>query len=121
MPGSKPEPSQFHHTNDVIAAASFNDAGLVPVIAVDDVDGTVLMMAWMNEDTLTETLASKTMVYWSRSRGQRWRKGDTSGHTQKVVSVAVDCDGDTLLFRVVQHGSACHTGERSCFFRELTL
>ncbi len=90
-------------------------------IAVDADDGTVLMMAWMNAETLAETLSTRQMVYWSRSRNQRWRKGETSGHTQLVVSAAIDCDGDALLFQVRQTGAACHTGERSCFYRELRL
>lgn len=104
-----------------IAAVRFNADGLVPAIVQDAADGTVLMMAWMNADTLSETLTRARMVYWSRSRAERWEKGATSGHVQDVVSAAVDCDGDTLLFRVRQHGAACHTGSRDCFFTPLTV
>ena len=95
---------------------AFNADGLVPVIAQEDSTGTVLMLAWMNKETLDETLRSGRMVYWSRSRAERWAKGDTSGDVQTVVSAAYDCDADALLFRVEQAGrGACHTGARSCF------
>lgn len=100
-------------------ALQFNEQGLICAVVVDDDNGDVLMVAWMTADTLTETLETGRMVYWSRSRQERWRKGDTSGDVQHVRSAAVDCDGDTLLFRVQQVGAACHTGERSCFFRPL--
>ena len=91
----------------------------MPAIA-QDVDGTVLMMAWMNADTLRMTFDEGRMVYWSRSRQEVWRKGDTSGDVQEVREAYYDCDGDVLLFKVVQHGrGACHTGARSCFFRAL--
>ena len=100
----------------VSSEISYNADGLVPVIAQEDGTGTVLMLAWMNKDTLEETLRSGRMVYWSRSRSERWAKGDTSGDVQTVVSAAYDCDADALLFRVVQAGrGACHTGARSCF------
>jgi len=96
----------------------FNDDGLVPAVAQDAASGQVLMLAWMNHGTLQETLETGRMVYWSRSRNERWAKGDTSGDVQRVVSAAYDCDGDTLLFRVEQVGAgACHTGAFSCFFR----
>ena len=96
----------------------YNAEGLVPAIAQDKETGTVLMLAWMNEDTLRETLETGRMVYWSRSRNERWAKGDTSGDIQRVVEARYDCDGDTLLFVVEQVGKgACHTGEFSCFFR----
>jgi len=102
----------------VIEAVKFNADGLVPAIAQDSATGTVLMLAWMNEATLRETLETGRMVYWSRSRNERWAKGDTSGDIQKVVEARYDCDGDTLLFVVEQQGKgACHTGEFSCFFR----
>ncbi len=92
--------------------------GLVPAIAQEHGTGTVLMMAWMNEATLRKTLETGRMVYWSRSRQEEWAKGDTSGHRQWVRRAYYDCDGDTLLFEVEQEGAgACHTGERSCFFR----
>jgi phosphoribosyl-AMP cyclohydrolase len=100
-----------------LAAIRFDDRGLVPAI-VQDLDGTVLMMAWMNADTLRATFDQGRMVYWSRSRQEVWRKGDTSGDVQLVREAYYDCDGDVLLFRVEQHGNgACHTGAYTCFFR----
>jgi len=104
--------------SDLLDAVTFDDAGLVPAIVQDASTDDVLMMAYMTADTLRETLESGRMVYWSRSRQERWVKGATSGHTQSVESVRIDCDGDTLLFRVEQEGGACHTGHRSCFFRK---
>lgn len=99
----------------------YNDDGLIAAIA-QDTDGKVLMMAWMNEDTLRETLETGRMVYWSRSRKERWAKGDTSGDIQLVKEAYFDCDADVLLFVVDQQGKgACHTGEYSCFFRSLPL
>lgn len=96
----------------------FDSAGLVPAIAQDRATGRVLMLAWMNEATLRETLETGRMVYWSRSRQERWAKGDTSGDVQTVVEASYDCDGDTLLFVVDQAGKgACHTGAFSCFYR----
>ncbi len=100
-------------------AVAFNGDGLVPVIAQSDATGQVLMMAWMNRDTLATTLASGEATYWSRSRGKVWRKGESSGHTQRVVSAHLDCDGDAVLLKVDQMGPACHTGAPSCFFRKL--
>ncbi len=79
--------------------------------------GEVLMLAWMNRDAVAETLATGRVCYWSRSRGALWRKGETSGQTQRLIELRVDCDGDALLLRVDQHGVACHTGHRSCFYR----
>jgi phosphoribosyl-AMP cyclohydrolase len=100
---------------------TFNDAGLIAAIA-QDTGGKVLMMAWMNRETLTETLETGRMVYWSRSRNERWAKGDTSGDIQLVKEAYFDCDADVLLFVVDQQGQgACHTGEYSCFFRSLPL
>ena len=97
----------------------FNADGLVPAIAQDEATGQVLMLAWMNEETLRETLESGRMVYWSRSRQERWAKGDSSGDRQWVRKASYDCDGDTLLFVVEQEGKgACHTGEFTCFFRQ---
>lgn len=93
----------------------FDADGLVPAIAQDAATGEVLMMAWMNDAALATTLADRRGTYWSRSRGELWRKGESSGHTQQVVSVALDCDGDTVLLRVEQTGPACHTGTTSCF------
>jgi phosphoribosyl-AMP cyclohydrolase len=103
-----------------LSAIKFDAAGLVPAIAQDADSGEVLMLAWMNAESLRATLAEGRMVYWSRSRGELWRKGDTSGAVQVVREAFYDCDGDTLLFKVTQHGDgACHTGARSCFFTPL--
>ncbi len=104
---------------ELLDDVAFDADGLVPAITQDAASGEVLMMAWMNRDTLAETLATGRAVYWSRSRKARWRKGDTSGHIQEVVEVRLDCDGDTLLLRVRQTGPACHTGRRSCFYRRV--
>ena len=98
----------------------YDEHGLVPAIAQDVNTKAVLMMAWMNAETLAMTLAEGRMVYWSRSRQEVWRKGDTSGDRQLVRAAYYDCDGDTLLFLVEQEGKgACHTGAYSCFFQEL--
>jgi phosphoribosyl-AMP cyclohydrolase len=106
-------------TPDQLAAVSFNADGLVPAIAQDVVSREVLMMAWMNAESLARTFDEGRMVYWSRSRQELWRKGDTSGDRQFVREAYYDCDGDTLLFLVEQEGAgACHTGERSCFYRQ---
>lgn len=95
----------------------FDAAGLVAAVAQQHDTGEVLMLAWMNRDAVAETLATGRVCYWSRSRGALWRKGETSGQTQRLVELRVDCDGDTLLLRVDQCGVACHTGHRSCFYR----
>lgn len=95
----------------------FDAAGLVAAVAQQHDTGEVLMLAWMNRDAVAETLATGRVCYWSRSRGALWRKGETSGQTQLLVELRVDCDGDALLLRVDQHGVACHTGHRSCFYR----
>lgn len=100
-------------------AVKFNADGLVPVVAQSHATGAVLMMAWMNRQTLEETLATGHVTYWSRSRRQVWRKGESSGNTQHLVEAFVDCDGDTLLLKVDQTGPACHTGAATCFFRKL--
>lgn len=106
--------------DEQLANVTYNEAGLVPAIAQDHETGAVLMLAWMTEATLRETLETGRMVYWSRSRQEVWRKGDTSGDIQLVREARYDCDGDTLLFVVEQHGGgACHTGEFSCFHRNL--
>ncbi|MEO8293628.1 MAG: phosphoribosyl-AMP cyclohydrolase [Actinomycetota bacterium] len=97
----------------------FDERGLIPVIVQDAEGGDVLMFAWANREALERTLTDGRMVYWSRSRQELWRKGDTSGHVQHVVELRVDCDEDVLLARVHQEGAACHTGERSCFFRRV--
>ncbi len=95
---------------------TFNDQGLLPAIAQQHDTGEVLMLAWMNAESVKETLKQGRVVYWSRSRGEFWRKGDTSGHTQELIEMRVDCDRDCLLLRVDQKGPACHTGRRSCFY-----
>jgi phosphoribosyl-AMP cyclohydrolase len=101
----------------LLAAVAFDRDGLVPAIAQQHDTGEVLMMAWMNEAALRETLATGRVCYWSRSRRRLWRKGESSGQAQRLVELRVDCDGDTLLLLVDQVGVACHTGRRSCFFR----
>lgn len=105
-------------TTDELSAVRFDAAGLVPAIAQDATTGQVLMMAWMTQTSLQMTFKEGRMVYWSRSRQELWRKGDTSGDRQFVREAFYDCDADVLLFVVEQEGSgACHTGARSCFFR----
>ncbi|MCA9270418.1 MAG: phosphoribosyl-AMP cyclohydrolase [Planctomycetales bacterium] len=94
--------------------------GLLPAVAQDATTGQVLMLAWMNAEALAETRRSGQAVYYSRSRKALWRKGETSGHVQRVVAVYVDCDADAILLKVEQQGAACHEGYASCFFRELT-
>jgi phosphoribosyl-AMP cyclohydrolase len=100
---------------DVREAVRFNADGLVPVITQDAETAEVLMLAWMNDEALAITLATHQGVYFSRSRNELWRKGATSGNVQQVVSLALDCDGDTVLMRVQQTGPACHTGTTTCF------
>jgi phosphoribosyl-AMP cyclohydrolase len=113
-----PTPTPILATADQLAAVKYNSDGLVAAIAQDVHTRSVLMMAWMNADTLRMTLDEGRMVYWSRSRSEVWRKGDTSGDRQFVREAFYDCDGDTLLFLVEQEGKgACHTGAYSCFFR----
>jgi len=97
----------------------FNDQGLIPAIVQDTHTKQVLMMAWMNAESLRQTQALGETVFWSRSRQEYWHKGATSGNTQTVISIRVDCDGDTLLIEVDPAGAACHTGEMSCFFRSV--
>lgn len=105
-----------------MATVKYDAAGLVPAVVQCDETGEILMVAWMNEESLAMTFDLGEMVYWSRSRQELWRKGATSGDRQYVRSARYDCDGDTLLFRVDQEGrGACHTGERSCFFREFGM
>ncbi|MFT0762673.1 phosphoribosyl-AMP cyclohydrolase [Actinomyces sp. F1_1611] len=93
----------------------WNEAGLVCAVVQDYDGGQVLMVAWMDQEALTRTLAEGRVTYWSRSRQEYWRKGDTSGHRQYLRGISVDCDGDALLLQVEQIGAACHTGTRSCF------
>ena len=98
------------------ATLVYNDAGLIPAIAQDATSGEVLMMAWMNKDALNNTLRTGNVTYWSRSRQELWIKGETSGHTQELVSLSIDCDGDAILCLVKQKGAACHTGRKHCFY-----
>ncbi|WP_447528869.1 phosphoribosyl-AMP cyclohydrolase [Vreelandella sp. TE19] len=103
-------------TATLLDAAKFNDEGLIPAIAQQHDTKEVLMMAWMNREALEETLKTKRVCYYSRSRKKLWRKGESSGQQQALVSAAFDCDGDTLLLQVDQTGPACHTGRKSCFY-----
>lgn len=102
-------------------AARLAEGTLIAAIAQDATNGEVLMIAWMNEEALRKTLLTKKVTYWSRSRNQLWTKGESSGHTQQLISLRYDCDGDALLLQVEQVGAACHTGERTCFHREIGL
>ncbi len=97
----------------------FDQRGLAPCVVQDWTTGEVLMLAWMNAEALQRTLESGQATYWSRSRQQLWRKGEESGHTQRVIEARIDCDQDAVLLRVEQIGAACHTGERSCFYRSI--
>lgn len=99
-----------------LADVKFNGDGLIPAIAQCADTGDVLMMAWMNAQSLTQTLETGRVTYYSRSRQELWEKGLTSGHTQKLISAHIDCDKDCILLKIKQTGAACHTGERSCFF-----
>jgi phosphoribosyl-AMP cyclohydrolase len=117
-PSEPPAASPIAVTESELAGISWNQDGLVAAIAQEAGTGRVLMLAWMNEDALRATFAEGRMVYWSRRRQELWRKGDTSGDRQYLREAYYDCDADTLLFVVEQAGrGACHTGERSCFFR----
>jgi phosphoribosyl-AMP cyclohydrolase len=113
---SQPHPDAV---DDAVAGLTFDAAGLLPAVVQDDADGTVLMVAWMDAEAVRRTLTSGRTWFWSRSRREHWRKGDTSGHVQHVRSVTADCDGDTLLVRVEQVGHACHKGTRTCFEQPL--
>ena len=113
-----PTATPIQASEDELARVTYNADGLVAAIVQEADTGLVLNLAWMNEETLRETLETGRMVYWSRSRRERWAKGDTSGDVQTVVEASYDCDGDTLLFVVDQAGGgACHTGAFTCFFR----
>ncbi|TMH88705.1 MAG: phosphoribosyl-AMP cyclohydrolase [Betaproteobacteria bacterium] len=106
--------------NEWLDEVPWNEQGLIPVVAQDFSSGRVLTVAWMNREALEKTVAGQEAVYWSRSRKKLWRKGEDSGHVQKVREVRIDCDADALLLRVEQVGGiACHTGRESCFFRKL--
>jgi phosphoribosyl-AMP cyclohydrolase len=114
------DPAVNPEAEALLAAVRFGPDGLVTAVAVDDRDGEVVMLAHMNRESLALTLSTGFMTYWSRSRQRLWLKGETSGNTQKVAGVRIDCDGDALLFRVLPQGAgaACHEGFKSCFFRE---
>jgi phosphoribosyl-ATP pyrophosphohydrolase/phosphoribosyl-AMP cyclohydrolase len=99
----------------------WNEAGLVPAVVQDAISKEVLMLAYMNRESLAKSLESGETWFWSRSRGELWHKGATSGHTQGIVSMHYDCDGDTLLVRVEQQGAACHTGRYTCFYNEIAI
>lgn len=109
------DPADFELDPAIGARLRTNDAGLVPAVVQAAGSGEVLMMAWMDEHALAYTLATRRGTYYSRSRGEYWIKGLTSGHTQEVTEVRLDCDGDTVLLKVNQVGGACHTGDRTCF------
>ena len=102
--------------DEVINELAFNEDGLIPVITQDATSKEVLMFAWMNKESLEYTLTTQRMTYWSRSRQQLWKKGESSGHTQALVSMSFDCDGDCILCLVNQSGPACHTGRPNCFY-----
>jgi phosphoribosyl-AMP cyclohydrolase len=103
----------------LLAEINFDERRLVTAVAQQHDTGEVLMVAWMNGEAVERTLATGEVHYWSRSRGRLWRKGEMSGQVQRLVELRLDCDGDTLLLLVDQHGVACHTGRRNCFFRAL--
>ena len=104
-----------------VAALLKDGVELIPAIAQDSTTGEVLMLAYMNKESLAITIETGRATYWSRSRSELWEKGATSGHTQKVISIDIDCDGDSLLLKVEQSGAACHTGDRSCFHRAIEM
>jgi phosphoribosyl-AMP cyclohydrolase len=116
VPATTPTPIAV--TDEQLTRVQYDAAGLAPAIVQDAATGQVLMLAWVNEETLRLSLAEGRSVFWSRSRQEVWRKGDTSGDVQWLRAAYYDCDGDTLLFVVDQQGAgACHTGERTCFYR----
>jgi len=115
MPTTYPQTA----VDKMLAVIQFDPQGLVPAIAQQRGTGEVLMMAYMDRAAVAETMSTGRVCYWSRSRRAPWRKGDTSGHIQKLVELRVDCDGDTLLVEVEQTGVACHTGRHNCFFRAI--
>ena len=114
-----PLPADSAVLERVLAEVAFDGAGLVPAIAQQHDSGEVLMLAWMNAEALRETLTSGRVCYWSRSRRSLWRKGETSGHVQRLVELRYDCDRDALLLQIEQQGPACHTNRRSCFYHAL--
>lgn len=105
--------------HSLLEAVKFDKDGLLPAIAQDAETGKILMLAYMNRESLEITLKERKMCYWSRSRKELWRKGATSGNTQEVKEILIDCDGDALIFKITQTGGACHTGYESCFFRKV--
>lgn len=107
--------------DEILIQLNYNEQHLIPVVTQDAISQKVLMLAWMNRNALSLTLATKRVTYWSRSRKKLWVKGETSGHVQSLVSLHIDCDGDALLCRVDQSGGACHTGRESCFFWEVDM
>jgi len=119
MPQRMPTTYPQAAIDKMLAAIQFDAQGLVPAIAQQHGTGEVLMMAYMDRNAVAETMRTGRACYWSRSRQAPWRKGDTSGHVQKLVELRIDCDGDTLLVEVEQTGVACHTGRHNCFFRAI--
>jgi phosphoribosyl-AMP cyclohydrolase len=107
------------HLDETIDNLTYNDQGLIPAICIDAETKQVLMMAWMNRDSLRDTVKTGKTHFWSRSRQKYWMKGESSGHTQQVHGIYTDCDRDTLVIEVTQHGAACHEGYYSCFYRKL--
>ena len=107
-------------SEEAIGVLKYDDAGLIPAVVVDAENGDVLMVAYMNAESLKRTVETGKTHFWSRSRGKFWMKGESSGHTQEVKAIYTDCDADTLLIKVIQHGAACHKGYRSCFYRKLS-
>ncbi len=113
------EHGERHALAEVLAAIPWNADGLITAIAQQHDSGEVLMLAWMNREALLETLTSGRVCYWSRSRQTLWRKGESSGHRQRLVEARLDCDGDAVLLRVDQQGPACHTGRPNCFYNAI--
>ena len=107
--------------SDVIDQLAFDEQGLIPVITQDASTKSILMFAWMNRQALEKTILDRRMTYWSRSRQKLWIKGETSGHTQELVAMSFDCDGDAILCLVDQSGAACHTGRPDCFYLQVDL
>jgi phosphoribosyl-AMP cyclohydrolase len=118
-PGT-PAPFARDQAARIADTVAFDADGLVTAVAQQHDTGRVLMVAWMTRAALIQTLTTGRVTYWSRSRGELWRKGDTSGHTQQLVELRVDCDGDSLLLLIEQTGPACHTGAETCFYRRAT-
>ena len=111
----------FLALNEVIDQLAFDEQGLMPVITQDADSKDILMFAWMNKDALQQTLATREVTYWSRSRQELWVKGKTSGHTQTLVSMSFDCDGDVILCKANQIGAACHTNRDNCFYLDVDI